>query len=178
MGSDNIEINLVALTANVVLPDEFVAEKMAFVKPYANKLPPYEAEVLLRNAIVSLRLVKLIKNIPSDAPKEKQFIKELLLLIDICDNEFTNTQLIAMEGATPEEKREAYKKRERALFDTDADEWWKHRVREKYDLFAFVENAGKAAASQRSASGCLPALLLFVPMLSLAVLISLRLCCE
>lgn len=175
MASENMEINLEALTAKVVLPETLIAEKMAFVEPYAIKLSPRHAAVLRQNSILYLRLVYLIKNIPDDAPAVQRVTKEVLLLSAISKSTFTNTQLTSVNGSTAEEKLENYKKSERGLFDVDSDEWWKHRVREIYDLFAFADKAVRDGASRKTTSGCLLSLLLFlIPTVTLAAVIARR----
>lgn len=104
MGSGDMEINLAALTAKVVLPDDLVKEKMTHVESYASKLSPRSAALLRQNALLRLRLVYFIKNMPKDGPPVDRAAKEVLLLCSISRVPImaVNTQLSAVEGATVE----------------------------------------------------------------------------
>ena len=138
-----------------VVPENVIAQKLTFVEPYCSNLSPQNADLLRQNAVRSLRLLYRLKAIPANAPPTDKAMKALFLDTTVRNTSaYWSTQLAAIEGATDEDKRKAYIIRESALFDSDPDQWWQHRVRDSYDFFVFNQT------TTRHSSGCILPILL------------------
>jgi hypothetical protein len=156
----DILINLNHIAAQIDLPADVVAKRMTFVNPLCILLSAGSANTLREYA---LRMLKLQYHFMQRPPADDvpAILARAYLLENLVDSyNHDDPAFTSFKGDTFDERMKAWKKQERAyqqhetaLFDTDPNLWWEHRVKESYNYHMYLDRVN--AHYMRKSKGCI-----------------------